>query len=454
MREDSTTPGRPSRLAGSLADDLWRHPDILRMGRVARRVARFDRARPLCWDVAVVLAVFLVSALPDQLREDPGDRLADNLTQLSALAMVALQIGLILPLFWRRRAPSVAFAIIATAFILQWSIAALLHADIALFIALFNVALHSSARRLPWAYAATIAGLALAAVRVSALRDPLISTFFLLSAATAAAALGLAVRVWQSYSAALRERADRNEIERDQRVRLAAAAERTRVVREMHDIIGHNLSVVIGLADGGAAAALTAPEQGQRALTLIADTGRQAMDELRRMLGILRDQPTAAQLTPQPGITDLDLLCERLRAAGPSVTYRSAGDLDALNPGLQLAVYRIVQESFTNTLKHTGTDTDIHLTLTSKDRAVRLRVEDTGPRSGSAHSAQRRMSATEVLDDNGGHGLAGIQERAALYGGTVTSGPRNGGGWTVSAVLEPTAATEDAESAEQARDRS
>lgn len=443
MRLKKTGDIVPSRPTAESADDLWRHPGVVRLGRLARRVVRFDRATPLCWDVAVVVAVFLVSALPDQLRRESADYIGDNLTRPPTLAMIALQTGLILPLLWRRRMPFVAFAVIATAFILQWSIAALLHADVALFIALFNVALHSSLRRLPWAYAVTLAGLAFAAVRVSA-RDPLISTFFLLSAATAAAALGLAVRVWWSYSTALREHARRTEIERDQRARLAAAAERSRVAREMHDIVGHNLSVIIGLADGGAAAAATAPEQSRTALSLIADTGRQAMTELRRMLGILQDEPATAQLSPQPGITDLDLLCERLRAAGPTVTYRSVGDRDTINPGLQLAIYRIIQESFTNTLKHTGTDTDILLTLAMRDRTVSLRVEDTGPRGGSAHPVPPTTPAVSAFHDGtGGHGLPGIRARAALYGGTVTAGPRNGGGWTVSAVLTSDPAPED-----------
>jgi signal transduction histidine kinase len=356
-------------------------------------------------------------------------------TQLPVPGMLALQAGLVLPLLWRRRAPSAAFSAIAAVFLLQWSLDVFLRADAALLVGLYSLVLHGRLRHLPWACAATAGALTLVAVRVSAAVSVWDALFFLFSAATAAVALGLAVRIRRAQLAVLRDRAARLEIERDQRSKLAAATERTRMAREMHDIVGHNLSVIITLADGGAYAADVTPDRGKEALQLIGDTGRQALGELRRMLGVLREQPGAPDLSPQPSIADIDVLCTRIRAAGPQVVYRTVGDVEALDRGVQLTVYRIVQEALTNTLKHAGPDTRAYLELTVEGTKLRVRVQDTGPPSGTGQPAQ---SSGE------GHGLAGMRERAALYGGNDTSGPRPGGGWTVQANLDltPLAGTE------------
>jgi signal transduction histidine kinase len=221
----------------------------------------------------------------------------------------------------------------------------------------------------------------------------------------------------------------RLEIERDQRSRLATATERVRVAREMHDIIGHNLSVMITLADGGAYAADVAPERSKEALRLVGDAGRQALGELRRMLGVLREEADGPELEPQPGIADLDALCARIRAAGPEVVYRSAGELEHLDQGVQLMAYRIVQEAFTNTLNHAGPHTRIDVSVAVEGPDLRIRVRD----DGRADTATRPRPPAEQ-----GHGLAGMRERAALYGGTVDAGPTPGGGWVVHAVLDLT----------------
>jgi signal transduction histidine kinase len=251
--------------------------------------------------------------------------------------------------------------------------------------------------------------------------------FFLFSAVTAALALGLAVRIRRSQLSVLRERAARLEVERDQRSRLAAADERARVAREMHDIVGHNLSVMVTLADGGAYAAAVTPARSAQALRLIGDTGREALSELRRMLGVLREHADVPELSPQPGIADIDALCTRIRAAGPQVVYRTAGDVDTADRGVQLAVYRIAQEALTNALKHAGPDTLATLELSVEDTHLRIRVDDTGPPAG-------RVQPATANDE--GHGLAGMRERVALYGGSVLAGHRPGGGWTLQAALE------------------
>lgn len=275
-----------------------------------------------------------------------------------------------------------AFGVIAAVFALQWSLGAALRADVALFIALYSLALHGRLRQLPWAGAVMAGAMLLVAVRASSAVSVWDALFFLLSTATAALALGLMVRIRRAQLAGLRERAARLEIERDQRSRLATATERTRVAREMHDIVGHNLSVIITLADAGAYATDVAPERGKEALRLIGDTGRQALGELRRVLGVLReagDGPAGGpELSPQPGIADIGALCATVRAAGLGVVYRTSGDVDALDGGVQLTVYRIVQEALTNTMKHAAGDARVHLAVVVTGARLSIRVQDTG----------------------------------------------------------------------------
>lgn len=418
-----------------ISDDLGgTEPLVARLGRAGQRLRHADRARPWVLDTAVVVLVLLLFCLPDLLHAVGGDgphRFHAAFTRLSAAGTAAVQAGLVLPLLWRRRAPAVAFGAVTAVFVLQWSIGVALRADVALFVALYSLALHGRLRQLPWACAALAGALGLVAVRVSVAVPAGDALFFLLSTATAALALGLMIRIRRAQLAGLRERAARLEVERDQRGRLAVAAERTRVAREMHDIVGHNLSVIITLADAGAYATAAAPERGQEALRLIGDTGRQALSELRRVLGVLReaDGPRAGpELSPQPGLKDVDALCEGVRAAGLEVVYRTAGDVDSLDSGVQLTVYRIVQEALTNTLKHAGAGSRANLSVVVADARLTIAVQDSGPPA----PAGRAGPANEE-----GHGLVGMRERAALYGGHVSAGPA-GPGWTVRAVLDLT----------------
>ncbi|MEU8592018.1 histidine kinase [Streptomyces sp. NPDC048664] len=416
-------------------------PLVARLGRAGQRLRHADQARPWVLDTAVVVLVFLLFCLPDLLHalgavggDDDGDgprRFRVAFTRLPVAAMAALQAGLVLPLLWRRRAPDVAFGAVTAVFVLQWALGAALHADVALFVALYSLALHGRLRQLPWACTVTAGALGLVAARISAAVSVWDALFFLLSTATAALALGLVIRIRRAQLAGLRDRAARLEIERDQRGRLAVAAERARVAREMHDIVGHNLSVIVTLADAGAYATAAAPERGKEALRLIGDTGRQALSELRRVLGVLREADGSAaepELSPQPGLTDVDALCESVRAAGLEVVYRTAGDVDALDSGVQLTIYRIVQEALTNTLKHAGAGARANLTIAVRDTRLTITVQDSGPPA----PAGRPRTANEE-----GHGLVGMRERAALYGGHVSASP-SGTGWTVRADLDLT----------------
>ncbi|WP_346167579.1 sensor histidine kinase [Streptomyces javensis] len=413
-------------------DAAWAHPVLGRLLRGRQDRQRLDRRHPWLLDTAVVLFVVLIS-LPDLLwghGSSPfGD--TDSRGRLPSAVLFVFTAALIVPLWWRRRAPAATFFVIALVSLAQWSLGLWLPAGISALIALYTLARQGSLRVLGWAFAVAAANVVLAACFLAPVDHPLPGVFFLLGTVTAATTVGLTLRIRQMYLAALEDRARRLEVEHEQRLRLTAAAERSRVAREMHDIVGHNLSVMVSVADGAATLATNRHEQSAGALRILGDTGRQAMDELRRVLGVLREeQDEARSLSPQPGIRDLDPLLARVRAAGLAVTYRTVGDLDALGDGVQLTVYRIVQEALTNTLKHAGTGSAAEVTVAADTGTVRIRVADTGPQIAA-------MGSRTGADGSPGHGLVGIRQRAAMYGGVVTLGPRDTGhGWIVDVVLD------------------
>ncbi|BAJ26428.1 MULTISPECIES: histidine kinase [Kitasatospora] len=419
------------------------HPLLDRLARSGQRLRGWAARHPWLLDGAVVAVSFLAFCVPDLVHDGDGDGPRGRrivFTHLPPAAVLAFQAALLLPLLWRRRRPAAAFAAVTAVFLAQWSLGAALRADAALLLALYALALHGRLRDLAWACAVTALGIGLVAVRLSAAVSVWDVLFFLAAAVTAAVALGIAVRVRRAQLAGLRERAARLEVERDQRSRLAAAGERARVAREMHDIVGHNLSVIITLADGGAYAARSAPERGQEALALIGDAGRQALGELRRMLGVLREHGDGPGLAPQPGVADLAELCGRIRAAGPEVVHRTEGDLAALDRGVQLVVYRIVQEALTNTLKHAGPRTRCRVSVSLAGPRLLVRIDDDGPPATGPAPVPAPGSPPDTPPDEG-QGLTGMRERAALYGGTVSAGPAPGGGWSVRADLNVTPAT-------------
>ena len=412
------------------AGTLVEHRVTTRLFGAGQRARQWDEAHPWALNTAVVLAVFLMFCLPDLVHDGHRSDGPISLTKLPPPQMLLWQAGLLIPLWWRRQAPLLAFYGVTAVFLAQWAAGILLRADVALLVAVYNLVLHARLNRLLWATPGLIAAFVLVTAEVSdvvAIRDVI---FFLVSVGTAAAALGFAVRLRRAQLVALRDRAVQLEIERDQRSRLAAATERTRVAREMHDIVGHSLSVIVTLADGGAYAVDATPERGKEALQMISETGRRSLAELRRMLGVLRVQTDEPDLHPQPGVADLDPLCHRIRSAGPQVEYQSAGELESLDLGVQLAAYRIVQEALTNTLKHAGPHTRVQLALRIDGTRLRIEIRDTGPPG----SAPRPAPGGEFL----GHGLTGMRERAALCGGSVTAGPTPEGGWRVAAELDLT----------------
>ncbi|MGW1377961.1 sensor histidine kinase [Streptomyces sp. NPDC002446] len=242
--------------------------------------------------------------------------------------------------------------------------------------------------------------------------------------------LGDSMRTRRAYWAQLEEKAARLEKEREAQSRIAVAAERARIARELHDVVAHNVSVMVVQADGAAYVLDAAPEQTRQALETISGTGRQALAEMRRLLGVLRtgEQPESGEYVPQPGVEQLSELIDQVRGAGLPVDFRMEGEPRPLPSSVELTAYRIVQEALTNTRKHGGPDVGATVRLSYRDDELDLLVEDDG--RGAQHELYEEGGA-----DGLGHGLIGMRERVGMVGGSLTAGPRPGGGFRVSAVL-------------------
>ena len=344
-------------------------------------------------------------------------------------AGVAFDVAFAIPLLWRSRWPFPVFLVTAGIAFVQWLVGVRVLGDFALLIALYTVATREDQRTT--LAAAGILGIGVVLALTRWFHGEHIRTFIgLIGLVAAAGILGRNVRNRRRLLASLEERAARLELEREQRDRLAAAAERARIARELHDVVAHNLTVMIALSDGAGYALRDAPDEAQRALETASRTGREALAEMRRLLGVLREEEQTAEADPQPGVRQIDALVEQVRAAGLPVSYRVSAGSRALPPGIQLTMFRIVQEALTNTLKHAGLSATAEVELVATDSDVRLTVSDTGTTAGGANG-------------NGGSGLRGMRERAAVYGGSVEAGPGPRGGWLVGARLPlPTPGTE------------
>jgi signal transduction histidine kinase len=242
----------------------------------------------------------------------------------------------------------------------------------------------------------------------------------------AALGLGLYAAARRAYLAELHDRAERLERERDQQAALAVAAERARIAREMHDIVAHHLTVMTTLAEAAIAASATSPERATDVMRSVAATGRRALADTRKLLGVLRQRPAqdpGEALQPVPDLAQLDTLIEQVRSAGLDTTLEIRGQAPDMPAGVQLAVYRLVQEALTNTLKHGGAGARASVRLRYLPGELLVDVDDDG--SGNAAPAPVGV----------GGGLPGMAERIRAYGGDVRAGPRQPAGWAISARL-------------------
>lgn len=233
---------------------------------------------------------------------------------------------------------------------------------------------------------------------------------------------GLAVHGRQRELHSLTNETVRLAADRELHAMEAVADERLRVARELHDVVAHAVSVVVVQSQAGQSLVGRDDERARASLVAIEDTARAALVEMRRLLGMLRDDD-AHVLAPQPGLTRLDDLIAGVREAGLAVFLEVDGDPVALAPGVDLSAYRIVQEGLTNALKHSEASS-ARVRVEYGLQRIQLTVEDDGP-----------TTARPLAAANGGRGLAGMRERVALYGGRVESGPAEAGGWRLQATL-------------------
>jgi signal transduction histidine kinase len=402
------------------------------------------------WAGDLALALVLAAALlPASIGVVRDSELGQTWAAVSCAALAAMHLAVGV----RSRAPVVVFAVCAVAELLL-ALAPMLHdpgtaaaypavlvpSSTAYLVAAFSL---SAASRGVWPLLSLVVGVTgslLVAARAWASRsstadlgggvpDLLTLAGLMLASVVAAWALGRFRRLRADQMLALVERAHRAEVDRDRRLREAAAVERARIARELHDVIAHSVSVMVRQAEGGRYVAGKDPEAAAAALGTIADTGREALNDIRSMLGVLDPDPGPASLGPAPSLDSLPELVDRVRASGQPVGLRVEGRPQPLDRSGHLAAYRLVQEALTNVVKHAGPHVRADVVLTWTEGVLRLEVTDHGSPAGAT-----------VGMAPGGRGLAGMRERLHLVGGTLRAGPADSGGFAVVGEI-PTAAS-------------
>lgn len=377
-------------------------------------VRGYFRSHPHMMDTVVVL-LFLVASLPNVLL--PVEEAAgwQGLVPIGIAALI---------LFFRRRRPLIVLGLLCIT-----EPAALMITDarstvgIAIWFALYAVAVAFPLRTAIIAFGAAVAT---SVVPLAFIPDALpveepyliwVIMGFAVMWYVVAVGFGATVRRERLHENELREWAERN-------AELASANERNRIAREMHDVVAHSLSVMIALSDGAAVVVKRDQDRAREVLAELSATGRTALADMRRVLGVLREGPDAAPRAPLPAGGSLTGLLEGFRAAGLPIRLQVSGPGLPDDAAFQVTVYRIVQESLTNVLRYAKAVTAVDVRIARTGDTVTVRVSDDG-----------RGAMDPVPSVGSGQGIAGMRERAAIYGGTVNCGPGAAGGWTVTAEL-------------------
>jgi signal transduction histidine kinase len=331
---------------------------------------------------------------------------------------VLLTLAIVVPLLWRRQHPAVVLVISGTALLgydaagypsgLAW---------LACCWAVYSYAVHRRRRDAYWPLAVWVAEIVAHLALPARGSDP---------TQTALIFLGVTAVVWLRGDA-VRTGALEAERQRQMQARQAVADERTRIARELHDVVSQALGVIVMQAGGAGSVPVLEDPDAKAVLATIEQTGRQAFAEMRRLVGVLRDDDEAAALAPQPTVGEIPALLTRLAAAGLDVDLEIEGSRREASAGVELSAYRIVQEALTNTLKHSGAG---HATvrLSWSQDLLEVEVSDDGPIAGLA-------VPSPVRADSGGKGLVGMRERVMLFGGELEAGPGPHGGYRVAARL-------------------
>jgi signal transduction histidine kinase len=455
LRLEKSAPQPPAVITGKGCGDVNLRDDAIDAGQRVRSMPVRRRDQVYLWlrDHPLVVDSFLAGSLFFVLGFagwpvffDPyalslsGDMVMPSVTfglnqALYAVGTPLVSAGLILPLALRRVRPEwTGVLVFGTAF-LQWLLAIPIQASqVGVLIALHALAAYGRRGAARTGLVVSLAAAPLAAARYVITFDTAVPvTIGVVALVLAAWAVGDLQRVRRQQLDGLREHAHRLEVEREQEARLAAADERARIAREMHDVVAHSLSVVIAQADGGRYAANDDPNAAVRACTTISETGRSALTEMRRLLGVLRTDDGDVR-APAPGLANLDDLVAGVRDSGLPVHFTTTGAVRPVSSGVELAVYRIIQEALTNVLKHAGPEATAEVRMDWTPAGLMLSIADDG-RGAAADSALRNE------DSGAGNGIPGMSERAALYGGKLRAGPVPGGGFVVRARI-PYLATE------------
>ncbi|MFC3299565.1 sensor histidine kinase [Arthrobacter agilis] len=396
------------------------------------RIARWLRTHPGTIDLCLALAILVVFVLPFAAG---GAQDYEIVLLVSTVLVSALAV--------RRSRPILSAGVIAGVSVLQLVTGVEpVPTQFVILITLYTLAAYAPRWASLGSLGLAIAGTAIGLVRygenfgltgdgsvLATVPLFLIVLFFAESLVLLAWTIGDLARSRRLTYQALEDRARRLEVERQQERDLAAADERSHIAREMHDIVAHSLSVIITQADGARYASVQRPELAVQTLGTIADTGRGSLREMRRLLGVLRGDEDAST-RPLPTLDDVDALLHSVRSAGVRVSCRRLGSPRRELPlGAELTAYRVVQESLTNVLKHAGADTSTEVCLDYGQRGLTIMVDDDG-----------RGAAPDPGTAGAGQGIIGMTERVRLYDGTVTAGPRSGGGYSVNAFIPYTQA--------------
>ncbi|MEU8524373.1 MULTISPECIES: sensor histidine kinase [Streptomyces] len=406
-------------------------PDALRPearpAPLSRRAFRFDVVLAVVLTVvSLVVAVRYPDSGPVRIKGDAPFPLPPEPPPVVPLreaepssAIWPLVVLSALPLAYRRRYPLTVFAVVLGATLVMVDDATWMNV-LTCVIGAFSAVVHSRHRM------GAMAGLVVAAVLAGlAFREtePILpgwtSPAVVLLIAGVSAAL---VRFWQRQLVASRDRYARLREAQDEATRRAVEEERSRIAAELHDVVTHNVSVMVIQAGAARKVMDTAPERSKQALLAVEAGGRAAMAELRHVMGLLAapDHERPDGFEPQPGLGRLDALADRVRAAGTPVRVAVSLPPDPLPPGVDLAAYRVVQEALTNTIKH-APGAEAAVVIGHREHWLEIEVTNTGGVRDDAPA------------DGNGRGLIGLRERLAVYRGELTSGPTLSGGWRIAA---------------------
>ena len=350
----------------------------------------------------------------------PGQHPTTALTWLLAVLICA-------PILTHRRFPRASVAVCLAAVVVYATGRYVAYPGLAIFVLNFDIALHSRERV---AVATLFASAVVIGVSVNLQPDgvAILATYIESEVGVGLAWLaGWNLRLRRARWAELQARAERLEREREEQARRAVTEERLRIARELHDVIAHSMSVIAVQSAVGNHVIDTQPAEARQALAAIEATSRSALTEMRRLLGVLRQEgEPRSSLTPAPGLADLTALVTQVQDAGLKVWINVEGRRGAIPPGIDLSAYRIVQEALTNVIKH-GAASAADVTISYRPGSVTVEVTDEGAGAPPAQVAALRTGA--------GHGIIGMRERVAVFGGEFAAGPGPDGGFRVRACF-------------------